>query len=145
MSRHSQITEVIGKHNEMKGREPHFYSDTEKHDQGLSFDEIIDRNYNATVSRGLISNRTSLGDFILKLNEEIGEFIYAHKHERGDTGKIEEELADIALVVTAMAKHMQINLKMQMEKKMKINEIRSEGIDLRPVFDVDEIFIELKK
>lgn len=143
MSRKSQITEAIGKHNEMKGRMPQFTSINEKHDQGLSFDEIIDRNYNATVSRGLISNRTSFADFILKLNEEIGEFISAHKYERGDTGKIEEELADIALVVTAMAKHMQINLKMQMEKKMKINEIRSEGISSFKI-ELSEFFKQLE-
>lgn len=39
--------------------------------------KIIDLNYKATVSRGLITNTTCIDDFLSKVDEELAEF----KHE----------------------------------------------------------------
>lgn len=93
----------------------------------LDISEIIDRNYQATVRRGLINENTPIYDFLRKINEEYKELYCSyidpliHNDELGFDPK---ELADIALVCFAMATHYNIDLLKVMEQKTIFNEQR---------------------
>ena len=80
----------------------------------MTIHEIIDRNYAATVDRGLITLSTSKNEFIQKIMEETHEFIDGSW----------DELADIVLVAFACADHFGIDLLAEMENKVLFNEIR---------------------
>ena len=86
----------------------------------MELKEIQQRNYKANVSRGQISEHSTVSDFIYKLAEETGEFIKAEDEEQAAG-----ELADMALVITAIAEHHGIDLMVEMQKKMCINEYRA--------------------
>ncbi len=88
----------------------------------MEIQEIIDRNYQATVKRGQITKATDAYDFGEKLNEEVYELNESVSFNEFD----ESELADIALVCFAMAKHYYIDLLKVMEEKMLYNENRKD-------------------
>lgn len=87
----------------------------------MTIEQIIERNYKATVSRGLISELTGFKDFINKLKEEVTE-LEAEKF----TDNMPVEMADVALVIFAMAEHYNINLIAEMERKTLYNEKRND-------------------
>lgn len=83
--------------------------------------KIIEDNYKSTVNRGLITNRTTTRDFILKLNEEVQEF----KDFYRQTTKIDPlEVADIILVCLNLCKHNDIDIEKHLTEKIKINQNR---------------------
>ena len=86
----------------------------------MTIQEITDRNYAATTKRALINKFTTVNDFVNKLDEEVSEL----DESILDNSFHESELADIALVCFAMAKHYNINLVEAMEEKMLYNEQR---------------------
>jgi len=91
----------------------------------MDLKEIIDRNYKATVKRGLISNKTTFIDFFNKANDEFDELIESwidHDLTIFDT----MELADIILVCLAMAKHFNIDIQKALEDKTIFNEQRKD-------------------
>ena len=94
---------------------------TLKYKEKMTIHEIIDRNYAATVRRGQIVSFTQAHEFIEKLFEEVYELDYSTKI---DNSFDENELADVALVCFAMAKHYNIDLIKVMGEKMLYNEIR---------------------
>ena len=83
--------------------------------------DIIDRNYAATRKRGKIDERTVPSDFIMKLEEEVQEFIGAALHNKGD---FNHELADIILVCLNISKHYGVDIESQMNNNIDKNEIR---------------------
>lgn len=88
----------------------------------LSQEEVQQRNYNATVRRGLITDKTTIEDFICKLREEVEELWYS-----SNSGKCSidpSELADISHVCDAIALHYAIDLQKEKELKMLVNEKR---------------------
>lgn len=87
----------------------------------MDINKIIERNYQATVKRGLISESTGFKDFINKLHEEVTEL----SNEKF-TDKMPVEMADVALVIFAMAEHYNVNLIAEMERKTLYNEKRSD-------------------
>ena len=87
----------------------------------MAIEQIIERNYKATLRRGLISESTGFKDFINKLKEEVDE-LEAEKF----TGNMPVEMADVALVIFAMAEHYNINLIAEMERKTLYNEKRND-------------------
>lgn len=72
---------------------------------------IIELNYEVTKKRGLIDKHTTTSDFIMKLEEEVQEFISTTVHENGD---FDHELADIILVCLNIAKHYGIDIEKQL-------------------------------
>jgi hypothetical protein len=87
----------------------------------MDINEIIERNYQATVKRGLITPDTSTFKFIDKIEEEVDEL----KNEYMLFKCVDkEELADIILVCLAMAKHYDIDIMKALEEKTKFNETR---------------------
>lgn len=86
--------------------------------------EIVKRNYAATVRRGLITSETTKDEFIDKICEETEELGIAVLNS--DKMNEREELADIALVCFAMAKHYGIDLIDEMRKKVEFNEQRQD-------------------
>ena len=56
---------------------------------------LIESNYQSILKRGLINENTTSLDFIMKLEEEVHEFIEAEKFGLENEN---EELADIILV-----------------------------------------------
>lgn len=83
--------------------------------------EIIEENYKSIVKRGLINKHTSKREFILKLEEEVQEFIDAFIYKEGNE---KLELADIVLVCMNIAKHYNIDLEKEIKTKIEINKNR---------------------
>lgn len=92
----------------------------------LTIQQIIDRNYQATVKRGLIKPDTLAIEFIYKINDELNELTDSYTYDENDETFDEKELADIALVCFAFAKHRGIDLLKVMEEKTIFNEQRED-------------------
>ncbi len=91
--------------------------------QNMELQEIIKRNYEATVKRGQISNKTTKFDFLNKLHEEVDELELSFNESKIYQFDI-KELADVVLVCTAMAKHYGYDLLKAIENKALYNENR---------------------
>ena len=94
-----------------------------KYSKCVNLDDVVDRNYFANVKRLQISDKTTVRDFLSKIHEEVGELIESWD---GCDSFDKVELADVTLVCFSMAKHFDINLVDEMEKKMKVNEKRED-------------------
>ncbi len=91
----------------------------------MDLKEIQNRNYNATVRRGLITPSTEKTEFVEKLKEEVREFeSEVDLPFFNDTTREQEELADIVLVCFAYATHFKFDLLEAMAKKVLYNEKR---------------------
>lgn len=86
-------------------------------------DDVVNRNYFANVRRLKISDKTTVSEWLAKIHEEVGELIESWD---GCDSFDQVELADVTLVCFSMAKHFDINLVDEMEKKMKVNEKRKD-------------------
>lgn len=84
----------------------------------MNLTEIINRNYKATIKRGLITSNTTFTDFKFKLLEELNEWIVSP----GD----KLECADVVLVMFAYCKHNGIDIQKALEEKTIINENRKD-------------------
>jgi hypothetical protein len=84
----------------------------------MDLNELKNRNYQATVKRGLITSKTSKYDFIAKQLEEIHEWI---EHPKDPS-----ECADVILVMLAYCKHYKINIQLALEQKTIYNENRKD-------------------
>jgi hypothetical protein len=84
--------------------------------------EIQNRNYQATVKRGLITPKTTESEFIAKLFEEVREL----DNSRRFFGKFDPyELADVMIVCLSIAKHYDVDIIKSLEDKTIINEKRA--------------------
>lgn len=72
---------------------------------------LIEVNYEVTKKRGLINKETSTREFVMKLKEEVQEFIDAALHEKGD---FNHELADVILVCFNIARHYGVDIEKQL-------------------------------
>jgi len=89
----------------------------------MDLKEITERNYKATVKRGLITPDTNTSHFIGKIDEELielDEVCYI------DGVSDESELADIIIVCLNMAKHFNIDIQEALEEKTIYNETRKD-------------------
>lgn len=87
----------------------------------MTIHEIQNRNYAATMRRGKITPSTSRDEFLNKLLEEVEELIIST-----DSQNQSEEMADVILVLLAMAKHMNIDIMNELRKKVIKNETRND-------------------
>ena len=94
-----------------------------KYSKCVNIDDVTDRNYFANIRRGKISDKNNVRVFLAKIHEEVGELIESWD---GDDSFDKVELADVTLVCFSMAKHFDINLIDEMQKKMKVNEKRND-------------------
>jgi len=85
--------------------------------------ELIETNYKSIIKRGLINKETTSNDFIMKLEEEVQEFIEAEKYNLKNEN---EELADIILVCLNYAKHYDIDIEKELKNKITINTKRND-------------------
>jgi len=85
--------------------------------------KLIEDNYKSIVKRGKITMETNHLDFIVKLEEEVEEFIDAVKHDRN---KAPEELADVILVCLNYAKHYDIDIENELLCKIGKNYLRED-------------------
>ena len=83
---------------------------------------LIESNYQSILKRGLIIENTTSLDFIMKLEEEVQEFIEAEKFGLENEN---EELADIILVCFNIAKHYDIDIEKELKNKIEINNKRA--------------------
>ena len=83
---------------------------------------LIESNYQSILKRGLINENTTSLDFIMKLEEEVQEFIEAEKFGLENEN---EELADIILVCFNIAKHYDIDIEKELKNKIQINKKRA--------------------
>jgi len=88
----------------------------------MDLNQIINRNYSATVKRGLINTETSPIDFISKIEDETDEILGSLFDLKFD----EAELADVILVCLAMAKHYDIDIQKALSDKVMFNENRKD-------------------
>lgn len=90
-----------------------------------NLNEIIKRNYEATVRRGQISNKTNVSDFFKKTDEEVQEL-----KESINISAIypfdPKEAIDIILVQTAMLHHYGFNTELLLNEKVIFNEQRKD-------------------
>jgi len=77
--------------------------------------ELIESNYASIIKRGLITDKTTLNDFLNKLDEEVNEFKEDNRPY---------ELADIILVCLNIARHYNIDIEKELIKKIQINNLR---------------------
>jgi len=84
---------------------------------------LIKKNYESIVSRGLIDRSTPPGAFVMKLEEEVQEFIDAFRKEYSNE---REELADVILVCLNIAHHYGWDIESELFKKVGINEKRAQ-------------------
>ena len=94
-----------------------------KYSKCFNLDDVVGRNYFANVKRLKISDKTTVRDWLGKIHEEVGELIESWD---GCDSFDKVELADVTLVCFSMAKHFDINLVDEMQKKMKVNEKRND-------------------
>jgi NTP pyrophosphatase (non-canonical NTP hydrolase) len=85
----------------------------------MDIKELTERNYAATVRRELISDKTKFRDFSLKILEEYAEIVEARYSK-----KMGEEIADLIIVGFCMAKHYEIDIQKELDKKTLFNEKR---------------------
>jgi len=83
---------------------------------------LIKKNYESIVSRGLIDRSTPPSAFVMKLEEEVQEFIDSFRKEYNNE---REELADIILVCLNIAHHYGWDIESELFKKVEINEQRA--------------------
>jgi len=83
---------------------------------------LIKKNYESIVSRGLIDRSTPPSAFVMKLEEEVQEFIDAFRKEYNNE---REELADVILVCLNIAHHYGWDIESELFKKVEINEQRA--------------------
>lgn len=94
-----------------------------KYSKCVNLDDVVGRNYFANVKRLKISDKTTVREWLGKIHEEVGELIESWD---GCDSFDKVELADVTLVCFSMAKHFDINLIDEMQKKMKVNEKRND-------------------
>jgi len=90
--------------------------------------KLADRNYNAQLKRGTITDETCADDFIEKIDEEVEELNVSifRIQEKFEDGCDPKELADIILVCLSMAKHFKIDIFKVLEEKVVYNENRED-------------------
>lgn len=102
--------------------------------------KLIKDNYEVTRARGLITDKTTLEDFCIKINEEVIEFdneclldafyssydyfLYEDIKYTVIFDKIKLELSDIILTCFNMATHYGIDIKKALKEKIEINRKR---------------------
>ena len=91
----------------------------------MDLNKIQNRNYTATVKRGLITPLTTVNDFFQKIKEEIDEW-YEIAFLENSEGNEGHELADIIIVCLNAAKHRGIDIQKALEEKTLINETRKD-------------------
>lgn len=91
----------------------------------MELTEIQQRNYDATVRRGLITPQTSKNEFIDKIREETNELDFEANFFNGSDNE-KFELSDIIIVCLCYAKHHNIDIKLALEEKTIINEKRND-------------------
>ena len=84
----------------------------------MDLKQIIERNYKATVKRGLITDKTTPFEFALKLKEEVSEW----HNDPNDP----HENADVILVILAYCEHHNIDIQKALEEKTIYNENRKD-------------------
>jgi len=92
----------------------------------MTFNEALQRNYQASVKRGKITNNTSSEEFVEKIKEEVNELHESHVAFNDSFMFDSQELADVILVCLAMAYHFDINIWDEIELKVKFNELRTD-------------------
>lgn len=88
-----------------------------------SLEEIIEINYQSAIRRKQITGYTRLIDMLDKLQEEVDELREVCVNNKGLDRK---ELADVALVTFSIARHLNVPLLEEMEKKAEFNTIRKD-------------------
>jgi len=79
--------------------------------------QIIEKNYDSIIKRGLITPDTSVNEFLDKLHEECTEL----GHDCANGVDFAEELSDVILVCLNMAKHFDIDIEKELNKKIQKN------------------------
>lgn len=84
--------------------------------------QLIEENYQSIIDRGLIKPNTNMDAFIIKIEEEVQEFIEATK--LGTLKEIKEELADIILTCMNTGRHFGFDIEWELKNKIEINKNR---------------------
>lgn len=83
--------------------------------------DLIERNYKSIIKRNLINENTRESDFIIKLQEEVKEFIEANNYNLPNEM---DEVADIILVCLNYARHYNVDIEQVLKEKITFNENR---------------------
>ena len=89
----------------------------------MELNEIIKRNYEATVKRGQINSKTTFDDFVAKTDEEVQELINSYFKKEYNPFDPKEAI-DVILVQTALLHHYSFDTEKLLSEKMLFNEQR---------------------
>lgn len=92
-------------------------------------ESLFERNYEAQKKRGLITSKTELVEFLLKLEEEVKEVNISYDSEAGYIDP--SELVDVMLVCASTLIFMGKNPIEEIKKKVVINEGIGEIAELK--------------
>ena len=85
--------------------------------------ELIKRNYESIVARGLIQPHTANGEFLRKIREEYEELWQAVIY--GQPGDVKEEASDIILTCMNMLHHLGADVESELIRNIEKNERRA--------------------
>lgn len=91
----------------------------------MNIQEIIERNYQAAVKRGKITNKTDCSHFATDIRNEVTELEMSLSTSKINTFDV-SELADIILVSFSLARHFGYDIEKELIKKTLYNEIRKD-------------------
>lgn len=92
----------------------------------MEIESLIQRNYEAVVNRGKITDKTTDQEFIDKLYEEVYEC--AHAWAEGNEHELYSELIDVIVVCTNWLHHRGCNIEKLLERNAIKNEKRIQPI-----------------
>jgi len=80
---------------------------------------LIEQNYQSIIKRGLITDKTTVQEFVDKIYEEVNEL------EEAETEKeLVFEMADVILTVLNYARHFNYPIEKTLKQKIEINKNR---------------------
>lgn len=91
----------------------------------MELQEIIERNYQAAVKRGKITNKTDCSHFATDIRNEVTELEMSLSISKINPFDV-SELADIILVSFSMARHFGYDIEKELSEKTLYNEIRKD-------------------
>ena len=92
----------------------------------MELNDLIKRNYDATVRRGQISSKTTNDDFYKKLLEEVGEVKESMSRTHKEFPLDEMEVIDIILVCATRLHTLGFNVEKLLKEKVVFNENRED-------------------
>ena len=88
-------------------------------------EKLFKTHYQATVNRGLITDRTCITEFIEKINEEFNELKELHDNFEANTIEFDAEAMDLICATMNMLIHYGVDIEKELLKNIETQEKRA--------------------